>query len=73
MNAPRAAAWNALSDESTEWAAPSLITTRRFATGKPISRPFFSIERKPFSTEGTNSLGIAPPNCPDPPVCFLWV
>jgi hypothetical protein len=50
-----------LSDESTEWAAPSFSTTRRPITGKPISRPFPIIERKPFSTDGMNSFGTAPP------------
>ena len=60
-NAPRAAAWNALSEESTAWAAPSLITTRKPVTGNPIRRPFSIIDWKPFSTEGMNSVGIEPP------------
>ncbi len=59
--APRAASWNAMSDESTAWLAPSLMTTRTFTTGKPSRRPFGSIERKPFSTAEMNSRGIEPP------------
>ena len=60
-HAPRAASWKAMSDESTAWLAPSLMTTRTFTTGNPSSRPLPSIERKPFSTAEMNSRGIAPP------------
>ena len=59
--APRAAAWKAMSDESTEWACPSLTQTFIPITGKPIRRPFSSICRKPFSTDAMYSVGMAPP------------
>ena len=54
----RAAVRNAISDESTAWEAPSLIDALTPTTGKPISGPFLTASRKPFSQAGMNSRGI---------------
>jgi len=59
--APRAASWKAMSEESTAWAAPSLRVTETPVTGAPMRAPLASMERKPFSTAGMNSLGTEPP------------
>ena len=56
-----AASWKAMSEESTGWDWPSLITQRVFTTGKPRRLPFSVAALKPFSQLGMNSLGMAAP------------
>ena len=46
-----AAVWNATSEESTEWALPSVRVTLTSTTGQPASRPFSSWWCTPFSTD----------------------
>ena len=60
-NAPRAASWNAMSLESTACDWPSVSATRRLTTGTPRRGDFRIIDLKPFSHDGMNSRGIAPP------------
>ena len=50
-----------MSEESTGWYWPSLMTTRTPMTGKPMSWPLRRTARKPFSQEGMNSRGMRPP------------
>ena len=57
----RAAVWNAISDESTGWEAPSLSTHCTPTIGKPISGPFLTASLKPLSQAGMNSRGMMPP------------
>jgi hypothetical protein len=47
---------------STEWALPSVKTTRTSWTGEPDSAPASSASWMPRSTEPMNWCGIAPPN-----------
>jgi hypothetical protein len=61
LRASAAAVWNATSDESTECALPSVSVTRTSTTGWPVSSPFSSWSRAPFSTDGMNCRGTAPP------------
>ena len=51
-----------MSDESTAWLAPSLMTTRTSDDrARRCSGPSASIDLKPFSTAEMNSRGIEPP------------
>mmetsp|Transcript_19105 Transcript_19105/g.52657 ORF Transcript_19105/g.52657 Transcript_19105/m.52657 type:complete len:230 (-) Transcript_19105:34-723(-) len=64
LNAPLAAARNAISFESTACASPSCSTTRTPMTGDPVRTPCMRASRKPFSIAGTNSGGIEFPTKP---------
>jgi len=50
-----------MSEESTEWEAPSLMTTFTPVTGNSILGPLARHDRKPFSQAAMNCVGIAPP------------
>ena len=50
-----------MSDESTACDWPSLSTTRTPMTGSADQAPLASTDVKPFSQDGMNSVGIAPP------------
>ena len=50
-----------MSEESTLWDWPSVSTKRTPVMGKPIRRPFDRALWMPFSTDGMNSVGMAPP------------
>ena len=50
-----------MSEESTEWALPSYSVTRTSTMGYPASTPRCIWVRTPFSTEGMNWRGTAPP------------
>ena len=56
-----AAVLNAISDESTACAAPSLIAHRMPTTGNPIMVPLRTPSLKPLSHDEMNSRGIEPP------------
>ncbi len=58
-NAP--AVWNAASDESTLCALPSVSDTLMSTTRNPAATPRSIWARTPFSTDGMNEFGIAPP------------
>ncbi len=61
LRASAPAVWKAMSEESTECALPSVSVTLMSTTGYPAATPRSIWVRTPFSTEGMNCRGTAPP------------
>ena len=61
FSAREPAIWNAMSDESTVWNFPSTSVTWTSTIGFPLMTPSAIVLTMPFSTDGMNCPGIAPP------------
>ena len=61
MSASEPAIWNAMSDESTGWNFPSSSVTLMSTMGFPLITPSDIVFTMPFSIDGMNCEGIAPP------------
>ena len=61
LSASDPAIWNAMSEESTVWNLPSTSVTLMSTIGFPLITPSAIVLTTPFSIDGMNCCGIAPP------------